>query len=148
MCVQRRIDDLIKAGWGVLESNFHPAAFHNWRREAFFCLNVLLGPDHAYTDYFRSYVQEAEKKNLLVGGGILTAAKEKMVRMCQEAHERENQANFLPHNCTESCESSYTVSVDNLSVYEGLPRGFGNVQPENKDFSEPESQKRGRGISQ
>jgi hypothetical protein len=108
MCVERRIDDLIQAGWGVLESDFHPDAFQNWRRKAFYCLNTLLGPDHFYTKHFGSHVQEAEKKNLLVGGGILTAAKEKMVRDCQEAHEPQKQVNFLPHICTRSCEGPCT----------------------------------------
>lgn len=142
MCVQRRIDDLIQAGRSVLESNFHPAAFHNWRKEAFYCLNALVGPDHAYTEYFRNYVQEAEKTALLVGGGILTAAKEKIVRECQEEHKLENQVNFLPRSCTRSCEGPHAVSTDNLSVYEGLWSELDHVQPENTDFSEAESEKR------
>jgi hypothetical protein len=129
MCVQRRIDDLIKAGWSVLESDFHPVAFHNWRREAFYCLNALLGPDHAYTEFFRSYVQEAEEKNLLVGGGILTAAKENMVSKCQEAHKLENQVNSLPRSCTETCEGLCKRSTDNLSGYGQFQPGLGNVQP-------------------
>lgn len=142
MCVQRRIDDLIQAGRSVLESNFHPAAFQNWRKEAFYCLNALVGPDHAYTEYFRNYVQESEKTALLVGGGILAAAKEKMVMECREARKLENQVSSLPRSCTESCQGPYTESTDNVSVYEGLWSELDHVQPENKDFSEAESEKR------
>ena len=134
MCIEKRIDDLIGAGWGVLESNFDPAAFHNWRREAFHCLNDLLGPDHAYTEYFGNRLQEAEQKDLLVGGGILTAAKEKMVRKCQEAHKLENEVNFFPRKSAEPCEGSCTGSMENLSVYSGWGKDTAHVQPEDKTF--------------
>ena len=34
MSIERRIDDLIEAGWGVVDSEFDPIAFHHWRRSA------------------------------------------------------------------------------------------------------------------
>jgi hypothetical protein len=77
MLLEKRIDDMIEAGWHVLASDFDPAAFEHWRAEAFKCLAALLGPDHTYTRSFRNYVQSAsDKTDLLIGGGILTAAKE------------------------------------------------------------------------
>jgi hypothetical protein len=142
MCVQRQIDELIKAGWGVVDSNFHPAAFHHWRREAFYCLNALLGPDHPYTEYFKSNVQDAEQKNVLAGGGILTAARETMVSQCQQAHNPDNQVKFFPRGCRELCEDSFTGSRKNLTVYKELLHGLGNVLPEDMDTPEPESEKR------
>lgn len=72
-----QIDSLIEAGWYVLESGFDPAAFMAWRQRAFHCLMALLGPDHPYTEYFKDFVIEAEKRHLLTGTGILAAAKEK-----------------------------------------------------------------------
>jgi hypothetical protein len=75
--VEGQIDDLIEAGWYVLESDFDPVAFVNWRQKALNCLKILLGPDHPYTEYFKDFVTEAEKCQLLTGTGILTAAKEK-----------------------------------------------------------------------
>lgn len=78
MHVEKRIDDLIEAGWHVLESDFDNTAFQNWKRQAFNCLVALLGPNHKYTQSFKDYVKEAAEKNVLAGGGILTAVKEQI----------------------------------------------------------------------
>jgi hypothetical protein len=79
MVPEKRIDDLIEAGWHVLYSDFDAIAFRDWRNKAFACLHALLGPDHMYTRSFRRPVQEPAESSLLVGGGILTAAKETVV---------------------------------------------------------------------
>jgi hypothetical protein len=78
--LETRIDELIDAGWDVLYSDFDVRAFDRWRKRAFSCLNVLLGPDHTYTRSFRNYVEAAEEISLLVGGGILSAVKEDLVK--------------------------------------------------------------------
>jgi hypothetical protein len=79
MTVEQRIDNLIEAGWNVLDSDFDRSAFADWRRKALDCVAALLGPSHAYTGYFRDFVDEAETKSLLAGEGILVAAKEQIV---------------------------------------------------------------------
>ena len=79
MLSEKRIDDLIEAGWHVLEGGLDESAFQNWRREAFKCLAAMLGPKHAYTLYFEKYVRHYPRAGLLTGGGILSAAKEEMV---------------------------------------------------------------------
>ena len=79
MAVEQRIDDLIEAGWGVLDSDFDPVAFQRWRRRAFDCLTALVGPDHVYTRHFENFVRQGGKTDLLAAGGILSAAKEQMV---------------------------------------------------------------------
>ena len=79
MSVEQRIDDLIKAGWGVVESDFDPIAFHHWRRSAFDCLTAMFGPDHVYTRHFENFVRQGGKTDLLAAGGILIAAKEQAV---------------------------------------------------------------------
>lgn len=76
MAVEQRIDDLIEAGWGVLDSDFDPVAFLRWRRRAFDCLTAMVGPDHVYTRHFENLVQEEGKADLLLASGILSAAKE------------------------------------------------------------------------
>jgi hypothetical protein len=76
MSVEQRIDDLIKAGWAVLESDFDPDAFKSWRQKAFECLNAMFGPDHIYTRYFEHFIQQGGKKNVLAAGGVLVAAKQ------------------------------------------------------------------------
>jgi hypothetical protein len=78
MLFEQRIDDLIAAGWHVLQSDFDENAFQNWRREAFTFLTTMMGPKHAYTLYFEKYVHHSERAGLLTGGGILSAAKEEM----------------------------------------------------------------------
>ncbi len=47
--VERKIDELIDAGWDVLYSDFDVRAFDQWKKSAFSCLSALLGPDHKYT---------------------------------------------------------------------------------------------------
>ena len=83
MCVEKQIDDLIEAGWNVIDTDFDPVAFQHWRTRAVTCLSALLGSDHAYTKYFMSHLQEPKKNNLLVGGGILTAASHELMKKCQ-----------------------------------------------------------------
>jgi hypothetical protein len=76
MSVEERIDDLIEAGWGVLDSDFDPVAFHRWRRRAFDCLTAVVGLNHVYTRHFQNFVGQSGKKELLAAGGILRPAKE------------------------------------------------------------------------
>ena len=80
MSVEQRIDDLIEAGWGVLDSDFDPVAFQHWRRRAFDCLTAMVGPDHVYTRHFANFVRQGGKTDLLAAGGILSAAQEQMAR--------------------------------------------------------------------
>ena len=40
MSVEQRIDDLIKAGWGVVDSGFDLIVLHHWRRSAFASLTA------------------------------------------------------------------------------------------------------------
>jgi hypothetical protein len=80
MSVEKRIDDLIDAGWHVLDSDFDVTAFRQWRERAVDCLDSLLGPDHTYSRHFRDYVNRQEPKSILAAGGILTAAKETVGR--------------------------------------------------------------------
>ncbi len=82
MKIEDQIDELIKAGWGVVESDFDPVAFQHWRLKAFECLNAMFGSDHAYTKYFEHFVKRGERANVLAAGGVLTAAKQQMV--CKE----------------------------------------------------------------
>jgi hypothetical protein len=86
--VERKIDELIDAGWDVLYSDFDVRAFDQWKKSAFSCLSALLGPDHKYTQSFRNYVATGEEMSLLVGGGILTAAKEEMARTKSLSHKQ------------------------------------------------------------
>ena len=79
MSIEHRIDELIKAGWGVVGSDFDPVAFQHWRRKAFECLTAMFGPDHIYTKYFEHFVQQGDRANVLAAGGVLVAAKQQIV---------------------------------------------------------------------
>jgi len=72
------IDDVIEAGWYVVESDYDATAFRVWKEQAFACVADLMGPDHPYTRYFGEFVLEAKNKNILTGEGILTAVKERV----------------------------------------------------------------------
>jgi len=91
MLIEKKIDDLIKAGWDVLESDFDTAAFRTWKKQVRNCLAALGGPDHTYTRYFEDYVKQAEEMNVLAGAGILAAAKEQIVKNCFEAGDTARQ---------------------------------------------------------
>lgn len=76
MKIEHHIDELIKAGWEVVESDFDPVAFQHWRLKAFECLNAMFGSDHPYTKYFQHFVQQGRRMNALAAGGVLAAAKQ------------------------------------------------------------------------
>ena len=78
MQIERQFDELIKAGWGVIDSDFDPVAFQHWRLKAYECLSAMMGPDHVYTRYFEQFVEKGEKTNVLAAGGVLVAAKEQI----------------------------------------------------------------------
>lgn len=74
------IDGLIQAGWYVLESNFDERAFLHWKQSASLCLGDPLGKDHVYVRFLQDYVRQVEKRDLLAGEGILSAAREEVVK--------------------------------------------------------------------
>ncbi len=78
MKIEDQIDELIKAGWGVVESDFDLVSFQHWRLQAFECLNAMLGPDHVYTKYFEQFAKKGDKTHLLAAGGVLFAAKQQL----------------------------------------------------------------------
>jgi len=78
MKIEDQIDELIKAGWRVVESDFDIVSFQNWRLQAFECLNAMFGPDHVYTKYFEQFVKQGDKTHVLAAGGVLVAAKEQI----------------------------------------------------------------------
>ena len=76
MKIEHQIDALIKAGWEVVESDYDPVAFQHWRLKAFECLSAMFGSDHVYTKYFERFVEQSDRTNALVAGGVLAAARE------------------------------------------------------------------------
>jgi hypothetical protein len=72
MKIEQQLDELIKAGWEVVDSDFDPAAFQRWRLKAFECLNAMFGSDHVYTKYFGG-----RRAHVLAAGGVLAAAKQR-----------------------------------------------------------------------
>ena len=80
MSPEQLVDNLIEAGWHVIDSDFDMMAFTHWRKQALDCIGALMGPAHAYTHYFRDFVEQAEKASLLTGEGILVATKEQIAK--------------------------------------------------------------------
>jgi hypothetical protein len=78
--VEQLVDNLIEAGWHVIDSDFDMIAFAHWRKQALDCIGALMGPAHAYTNYFKDFVEQGEKVSLLTGAGILVATKEQMAK--------------------------------------------------------------------
>ena len=75
---KRMIDELIEAGWYVLESDIDPRAFVQWKMRALECVECLMGPEHPYTQYFNSFVLRPASTDLLAGEGILNAMREQL----------------------------------------------------------------------
>lgn len=63
MRTEKPIDDLIEAGWWVLNSDFDETAFDNWRSKAAICLESLLGKDHMSTKLFKDHVHRRDLKD-------------------------------------------------------------------------------------
>lgn len=78
MSIERLLDELIVAGWRVLETDFDEKAFFQWRRRACDCLEALLEPNHPYLRLFQDHVEEAATLSLLAGGGILYSLREQV----------------------------------------------------------------------
>jgi hypothetical protein len=76
MKIEDQIDELIEAGWGVVDSDFDPVAFQNWRLKALECLNAMFGSDHVYTKNCECFVQQGDRGNVLAATGVLAAAKQ------------------------------------------------------------------------
>ena len=72
------IDDLIEAGWDVLNSDFDRLAFHRWREKAWECVSKLLGPEHAYARFLAEHADGVEERNMLAAAGVLIAVREKI----------------------------------------------------------------------
>ncbi|MGO9122032.1 MAG: hypothetical protein ACLQPD_31015 [Desulfomonilaceae bacterium] len=80
MFVDKKIDDLIRAGWDAFENDFDAVALQNWKKQASSCLAALVGPDDASEKFFEDYVKQTEAVDVLAGKGILTAAKEQLAK--------------------------------------------------------------------
>jgi hypothetical protein len=89
MPIERLIDELIDAGWTVLETDFDEKAFAHWRQSAYNCVAALLAPDHPCLRFFREHVKEADAMSLLAGGGILYSVREQLTTRSSELKRRE-----------------------------------------------------------
>jgi hypothetical protein len=76
MSIERENRRCDRSGLGVLDSDFDPIAFHQWRRRAFDCLSKMVGPNHPYTRHFGNLVQKGARTELLAAAGILSAARQ------------------------------------------------------------------------
>jgi hypothetical protein len=72
--MERQIDSLLAAGWHFLVSNSDDIAFQIWRKHAFDCLSLLLGPEHSYTKHFRDRIEKSGAVGVLSDVGVLSAA--------------------------------------------------------------------------
>jgi hypothetical protein len=52
--VEKQLDKLIEAGWFVLDSDFDPEAFADWRRSALVCVAALAEPGLKRIPHFDS----------------------------------------------------------------------------------------------
>jgi hypothetical protein len=80
MKTAKDLDSLIDAAWSQLLSGFDVAKFLKWQKEALKSLTGLYGSDHHYTKSFRTQTRNADEVSLLVAGGILSAAKEQLLK--------------------------------------------------------------------
>ena len=52
MSFEKQFDDMIEAGKNVIDTDFDPVAFQQWRAHAITCLSSLMEQDRAYAKYF------------------------------------------------------------------------------------------------
>ena len=79
LSAEQKFEDMIEAGWGVMERGFNEDAFLQWRIRAFDYLTEIMGPHHLYTQYFGDKGLEAKAMSVLSGTGVLCAAREQKI---------------------------------------------------------------------
>jgi hypothetical protein len=57
---EKRLDDLIEAGWHVIDSEFDRQALMFWKKKAYDFLTDFVGPEHASTQVFKSFAASDE----------------------------------------------------------------------------------------
>jgi hypothetical protein len=57
---EKRLDDLIEAGWHVVDTEYDRKALYFWKKKAYDFLSDFVGPDHASTQVFKNYVTPDE----------------------------------------------------------------------------------------
>jgi hypothetical protein len=62
MLIERRINDLIAAGWRALGPDSGPVAAQHWRRNVFDYMTAVYGSGHVYTIHFQNCVRQGEEK--------------------------------------------------------------------------------------
>ncbi|HMK34687.1 MAG TPA: hypothetical protein VK463_06455 [Desulfomonilaceae bacterium] len=60
MNAEKRLDDLIEAGWHVIDTKFEEQAIFFWKKKAYDFLSEFVGPDHACTLTFKNYCTSHE----------------------------------------------------------------------------------------
>jgi hypothetical protein len=60
MYSDKRLDDLIEAGWHVIDTEYDRHAFYFWKKKAHDFLSDFVGPDDACTQDFKNYVRSDE----------------------------------------------------------------------------------------
>ena len=56
----KSLDDLIEAGWHVVDTEFDAEAFYYWKKKALAFLTDFVGPNHTCTQSFRDFLQQTE----------------------------------------------------------------------------------------
>jgi hypothetical protein len=69
----KRLDDLIEAGWHVVDTEFDAEALYYWRKKALDFLTDFVGPDHSCTQSFKDCIKPAEQIDPLDRSDILRA---------------------------------------------------------------------------
>ena len=70
------LTSLINSARVILDKRFDAQVFLSWQSSAFMTLTDLLGPFHYYTQNFKLFTSETNERSLLIGDGILIAARE------------------------------------------------------------------------
>jgi hypothetical protein len=70
----KRLDDLIEAGWHVVDTEFDAEALYYWKKKALDFLTDFVGPEHTCTQSFRDCIKQTEQLDPLDRSSILAAA--------------------------------------------------------------------------
>jgi hypothetical protein len=70
------LTSLINSAKVILDKRFDSQVFLRWQSLAFMTLTNLLGPFHYYTENFKLLTSERNERSLLIGEGLLIAARE------------------------------------------------------------------------
>ena len=86
MSFEKQFDDMIEAGRNVIDTDFDPVAFQQWRAHAITCLSSSMEHDPAYAKWYLKAAGKGKRSGSIQNGNYLYAGER-----CSQTHHGDGQ---------------------------------------------------------